>query len=195
MRLATLHGETLTAALREMASAPRTLTGSAFWSFGEDRLVLSWTSYEQTIDVRGGAPLEGAIRVPGRLMNQLGAVVDLKGDTEIQWLAERDRLRVGSHLVPASHVGEGPEFSLPLDARERDLLKELLRRGMECVSLAGYEEEAGAVEARWDKSLTAAASVLGWTGLSRRVLEAVVAEVMTNDLEWTEAPLVVRAER
>ncbi|MFH1532058.1 MAG: hypothetical protein ABIK09_15135 [Pseudomonadota bacterium] len=185
----------MSAALQQMASAPRTLTGSAFWKFGDDQLVIRWTSYEQAIDVRDGSPLEGAIKVPGRFMDQLGAVVDLTGDTEIRWLAERDRLRVGRHLIPASFAEEGPIDLLPLDAQERDLLKQILRRGMERVSLAGYEEEAGEAEARWDKSLKAASSALEWTGLSGRALEAVVSELIINDLEWTEDPLFVLPDR
>ena len=77
MRLATADGETLTTALRQMSAAPRKLSGSAFWYFNRDQLVIKWTSYEQPVDIRDGTPLAGAIVVLGRAMNQLGAMMDL----------------------------------------------------------------------------------------------------------------------
>jgi len=124
--------------------------------------------------------MEGSVRVSGRVMNQLGALADLKGEVEIQWHEDRNRLRIGIHSVPGTHVNTEPKFSLPLDARERDLLKQMLRWGSEQTVEAGYQEEVGEVEVRWKKSLKTAASALEWTGLSRRVLDAVVAELIVK---------------
>jgi len=186
MRLATADGETLTTALRQMSAAPRKLSGSAFWYFNRDQLVIKWTSYEQPVDIRDGTPLAGAIVVLGRAMNQLGAMMDLKGEIEIHWDRDRDRLRIGIHSVPASHMQRRPPFELPLDAREKDLLKQRLRWGQEQVSLAGYAEEIDEVEARWEKSIETAATSLAWTGLSKEKLRAVLSEVLGNDIKQSE---------
>lgn len=191
MRLAIVDGETLTLVLRQMSDAPRQLSGSAFWSFSEQQVVIKWTSYEQPIDVQGGILLPGLVMVPGRVMNQLGAVVDLKGETEIQWDSERGRLRIGMHSAPGTLVDSEPPFELPLDARERDLLKQWLRWRTEQVSQAGYGDETSDIETRWDQSIERAASAFAWTGLSQEMVRAVFAEVLRNNHEPAEGSVLV----
>ena len=180
MKLATVDGHELSLALQQMAQAPRSLLGSAFWLFDE-ALTVQWTSYLQAIDGRIEASLAGLIRVPGEAMKQLGAIVALEGEAQVAWDEERQRLRVGVHSLPAEMAASAPAFSLALDAEEGDLLRELLGRGRQEVDEAGYHKEAETVLEKWEESLRVAWEALAWTGISEDSTRAQLAQTVRCD--------------
>ncbi|MFH1529894.1 MAG: hypothetical protein ABIK09_04060 [Pseudomonadota bacterium] len=178
MKLATVDGSMLTVILVQMAQAPRRLLGSAFWCFGEE-IVIRWTSYEQPLAGEVESALPSPLMVPGDVMAQLGAGINLEGAVDIEWEPERARLRIGPYRLPAIPSPE-PPFVLPLDAGPRDLLRRLLLSSREAVTAAGYGVEAEEVDVRWRKGLAAATEDLAWTGLTRQDLEAALSEVLTT---------------
>ena len=184
MKLATADGRALTLFLRQITKAPRNLLGAAFWSFGEE-LIVRWTSYEQPVEAHVETPVGGPIMVPGKAMNQLGAIVDLEGETQIGWDAERGRLRVGIHSLPATMMDSEPTFSLAVDAEEKDLLKEMTKRSYDEVEGAGHIKEMNEALERWSSSIQAASEALAWTGMTREAIEVIIAEAIRSDLERT----------
>jgi hypothetical protein len=177
MRLAIIDGSTLTAALRRMSAAPRGMSGAAFWSFG-DELVIRWTSYEEPLPITAAVSLPEPLQVPGDVMEQLATGIDLEGPVEVVWDAPGGRLRIGPHALPAAR-SPAPPFTLPLDARPRDLLPHLLRDAPAAVA-AGYAQEAEALTARWEETLDAVTEALAWTGLTRSDLEAALVEMLQS---------------
>ncbi len=179
MRLAIIDGSVLTAVLRRMHQAPRGLLGSAFWRFG-DELVLSWTTYEEPVPAQVEPDPPGPLMVPGDAMAQLAAGIDLVGEVVIDYDPSRDRLRIGPHALPATPAAPTLPFTLPLDARPRDLLQRVLTEAPEALAAAGYESESEDLSARWSSSLDAAAEALEWTGLTGVDIEAALVEALTQ---------------
>ncbi len=183
MKLATIDGPALTDILRRMGHAPRQLLGSAFWRF-EDDLIVSWTTYEEPVSARVEPDPPGPLMVPGDAMAQLAKGIDLTGDVVIEYDVAQARLRVGPHSLPATPAASELPFSLPLDARPRELLQRVLTHAPEALAAAGYEAEAEALGARWASSLDDVAEALDWTGLTRSDIEAALVEVLRPGSEF-----------
>jgi len=171
MKIGTINGAALTDALKQMGKAPRRLLGSAFWCFG-DEVIVSWTTYEHSLDAHLEVPSAGPFMVPGDVMAQLCRRVALKGEVTIEWDATRARLQLGSHSLPAIQVAPERPFVLALDARPRELLRQALVQSPESLAEAGYGTEAEEIMKRWQRSLDAAHEALAWTGLTKGDIEA-----------------------
>ena len=173
MHLATVDGDVLTKALRAMAGAPRELLGTAFWTFrGEIRV--EWTTYEQPIEAQIEVALAGALAVAGRHMKQAGLALSFEGPVEVTWEPDQGRLGLGPHRLPARLAEPGPRAALPLDAGDRDLLRALLASSAADLRRAGYGEDVERVEGLWREGLDQAVEALAWTGIDRRVLDALL---------------------
>ena len=175
IHLATVDGESLTKALRQLHLTPGRKMGCGFFYFGEE-MEIQWAGTSVAVEGDVHSYLSHDVMVSLKLMQQITEHLSYQGPTEISW--EDGVLCVGANRIPGEEAPIERQFALAAGCGDKEMLRAVLAYQGDAAFEAGYKEEVIAVGNRLEKSLGEVHEALAWTGITPKLLTPVILNIL-----------------